>query len=160
MNLPFDTPYWLEIIIGENEPLPRIKLSSVPYSLYSAKSSNVFQNDSLVFKDSLGTTRMVFNPNEGTFKMMNNDTTWYEMKVASPPTFYVTLPNGNKFAENFGWGSREGYLYDENFKLLHYSAEIINIESVLGYQVTTHTESEYSKLPNSDDITKLLKNEE
>lgn len=156
LNISFDKQYWLEITVGESTPMARMKLNAVPYSLYSARTSGIIANDSIVLKDSLGVTRMVFNPNSGTFKMMDNDTTWYEMKVASPPSFYFTLPNGNMFAENFGRDSRESYLYDENFKLLHYSAEIINIESVLGYQVTTHTESEYSKLPNSDDTYKAI----
>ncbi|HPI18986.1 MAG TPA: hypothetical protein PKY56_01315 [Candidatus Kapabacteria bacterium] len=83
-NISFDKQYWLEITVGEGTPLPRIKLSSVPYSLYSKKTSGIIENDSIVLKDSLGITRMVFNPNSGTFKMMNNDTVWYEMSVNSP----------------------------------------------------------------------------
>jgi len=86
LNLPFDKQYWLEITVGNGTPLPRIQLLSVPYSLYSTKSNGVIQNDSLVLKDSRGVTRMVLNPNTGTFKMMNNDTTWYEVSVQSPPT--------------------------------------------------------------------------
>jgi len=86
-NFSFDEQYWLEITIGEATPLPRIKLSSVPYSLYSARTSGIIVNDSIVLKDSLGVTRMVFNPNTGTFKMMNNDTTWYEISVNSPVSF-------------------------------------------------------------------------
>ena len=37
----FDDEYWLEITVGSGTPLPRIKLSSVPYSLHS-KSADLF----------------------------------------------------------------------------------------------------------------------
>jgi hypothetical protein len=81
LNLQFNQPYWLEITVGAGDPLSRIQLTSVPYSLYSANSNPVIINDSLVLKDSLGVTRMVFNPNTGTFSMMDNDTVWYSMSV-------------------------------------------------------------------------------
>ncbi|HPI18984.1 MAG TPA: hypothetical protein PKY56_01305 [Candidatus Kapabacteria bacterium] len=96
LNLSFDSQYWLEISVGEGTPLPRIILNSVPYSLYSKKSSGIIENDSIVLKDSLGVTRMVFNPNTGTFKMMNNDTTWYEMNVNSPLSSRIQNSNGTQ----------------------------------------------------------------
>ncbi len=82
--LDFNNQYWLEITVGESTPMARMKLNAVPYSLYSARTSGIIVNDSIVLKDSLGTTRMVFNPNSGTFKMMDNDTVWYEISVNSP----------------------------------------------------------------------------
>lgn len=94
LNLQFNKPYWLEITVGAGTPLSRIQLTSVPYSLYSANSNPVIINDSLVLKDSLGVTRMVFNPNTGTFSMMDNDTVWYSMSVNSPVKVFDFLPNG------------------------------------------------------------------
>lgn len=94
LNLQFNQPYWLEITVGAGDPLSRIQLTSVPYSLYSANSNPVIINDSLVLKDSLGVTRMVFNPNTGTFSMMDNDTVWYSMSVNSPVKVFDFLPNG------------------------------------------------------------------
>jgi len=84
LQLDFDKQYWLEITVGESTPMARMKLNAVPYSLYSARTSGIIVNDSIVLKDSLGVTRMVFNPNTGTFKMMDNDTVWYEVAVNSP----------------------------------------------------------------------------
>ncbi len=95
-NLNFDKQYWLEITVGNGTPMPRIALTTVPYSFYSAKSSGVIQNDSLVLKDAQGVTRIVMNPNTGTFKMMNNDIVWYEMSVNSPPESIEYMPDGSK----------------------------------------------------------------
>ncbi|PKL85606.1 MAG: hypothetical protein CVV22_06790 [Ignavibacteriae bacterium HGW-Ignavibacteriae-1] len=97
LNLQFNQPYWLEITVGAGTPLSRIQLTSVPYSLYSANSNPVIINDSLVLKDSLGVTRMVFNPNTGTFSMMDNDTVWYSMSVNSPVKITEKIANDNTF---------------------------------------------------------------
>jgi hypothetical protein len=84
LDLVFDSQYWLEITVGDDAPLTRIALNAVPYSLYSKRAGGVFEADSLVLKDSLGITRFVIDPNSGSFKMMNNDTVWYELSVNSP----------------------------------------------------------------------------
>jgi antitoxin component YwqK of YwqJK toxin-antitoxin module len=104
-GLDFDEQYWLEITVGDDAPLTRIALNSVPYSLYSKRAGGVFEADSLVLKDSEGDIRFILNPETGTFKMMDNGTVWYELSVNSPPktTAYnsdgskvVTESNGNK----------------------------------------------------------------
>lgn len=105
LSIPFNVSYWLEIQVGTSTPMPRIKLSSVPYALYSEKSSGAIINDSLVLKDSRGVTRMVLNPNTGTFKMMNNDTVWYEISVNSPPN---TLVQGNNTYQQTTFNIQEG----------------------------------------------------
>ena len=86
LNISFDQQLWLEITVGTGTPLSRIKITSVPYSLYSQKTSGVIVGDSLVLKDTQGVTRFVINPNTGTFKMMNKDTVWYSVSVNSPPS--------------------------------------------------------------------------
>jgi len=111
LNLPFDKQYWLEITVDNGTPLPRIQLLSVPYSLYSTKSNGVIQNDSLVLKDSRGVTRMVLNPNTGTFKMMNNDTTWYELSVQSPKMRVERLGNGDTWIERSEGGKQISEIY-------------------------------------------------
>lgn len=83
-DLNFTEQYWLEIKVGDGTPLSRIALNTVPYSFYSKRSSGVIEADSLVLKDSEGVTRFVINPETGTFKMMDNDTIWYELSVNSP----------------------------------------------------------------------------
>jgi hypothetical protein len=83
LDLDFDAQYWLEITIAEGTPLTRIALNSVPYSFYSQKAGGEFVADSLVLKDSEGDTRFVINPENGTFKMLDNDTVWYSMSVNS-----------------------------------------------------------------------------
>jgi len=97
LQLEFDKQYWLEITVGNSTPMARMKLNAVPYSLYSARTSGIIVNDSIVLKDSLGMTRMVFNPNSGTFKMMDNDTVWYEISVNSPPAQLATNADGSFF---------------------------------------------------------------
>jgi hypothetical protein len=70
-------------------------------------SSNSFgfaQGDSLVLKDSSGDTRMVLNPNTGTFKMMDNDTVWYVLKVNSPPSTLTQDQNG-VYTEHYSEGN-------------------------------------------------------
>lgn len=103
---------------------------SVPYALYSKTAGEaqsggqtVIMNDSLVLKDSLGVTRMVLNPNNGTFKMMNKDTVWYEIAVNSPPTFYIPV-NGMRYAFSDYQDGKQTYLYDNNNQLWLYSSEI------------------------------------
>ncbi len=114
------------------------QLLSVPYALYAEMAGTapgggqtVIQNDSLVLKDSFGVTRMVLNPNTGTFKMMNNDTTWYNISVSSPkfesyqigPDKYITqkiLENGNQVWEMYQGGNliarqTESQDYDGSF---------------------------------------------
>ena len=39
LNISFDTQLWLEVQVGAGTPLPRIKLTSVPYALFSASSN-------------------------------------------------------------------------------------------------------------------------
>lgn len=146
LNLPFDTPYWLEIVIGENEPLPRIKLSSVPYSLYSAKSSNVFQNDSLVFKDSLGITRLVINPNEGSLKMMNNDTIWYSLQVKSPLETLIWNPDGT-WTELIGEGNT--ITYDNNMNVMNSNFSETKIGGD-GEKYTSYTSNSYVRDENGN----------
>ncbi len=115
LNISFDKQYWLEITVGESTPLPRIKLNSVPYSLYSAKTSGIIANDSIVLKDSLGLTRMVFNPNTGTFKMMDNDTVWYEVSVNSPSVTTIMNPDGS-YSKKSGENQWD---YDSNDNLIY-----------------------------------------
>ena len=83
-DFAFDSPYWLEITIGDDDPLERMILTSVPYALNTSSSSNVIVGYSLVIKDSEGNIRFVLNPETGTFKMMDNDTVWYSLVVNSP----------------------------------------------------------------------------
>jgi len=118
-NLNFDKQYWLEITVGSGSPLTRIKLTSVPYSLYSAKSNSVIQNDSLVLKDAQGVTRMVLNPNTGTFKMMNKDTVWYELSVQSPPKETSYNNDGYKYVSS----GKDVKVYDKNGKLKYEQTE-------------------------------------
>lgn len=135
LNLPFDKEYWLEIQVGNNNPLPRIKLTSVPYSLYSKKASGIIENDSLVLKDSRGITRMVLNPNTGTFKMMNNDTVWYELSVQSPPKFTIQNESGTYTTTKDG----KEATYADNGTLLRETEEksFTNDNGHTVHQVTT-----------------------
>ena len=112
----FDDEYWLEITIDSGTPLQRIKLSSVPYSLYSAKTNSVIQNDSLVLKDALGVTRMVLNPNTGTFKMMNNDTVWYDIVINSPASSTVKNADGTTTVTSNGGDNITVYRADGNIE--------------------------------------------
>ena len=74
------------------------QLLSVPYALFAKTAGSsagggqtVIQNDSLILKDVNGVTRMILNPNTGTFKMMNNDTVWFQTSVNSPKIEYERL---------------------------------------------------------------------
>jgi hypothetical protein len=49
------------------------------------ENGSVAPGDSIVLKDESGNTRIVLNPNTGTFKMMDNDTVWYQIRVQSNP---------------------------------------------------------------------------
>lgn len=165
LNLPFDKQYWLEITVGNGTPLPRIKLSSVPYSLYSAKSSGVIVNDSLVLKDSRGVTRMVLNPNTGTFKMMNNDTTWYEMSVQSPPQTItiegdktiirktdtdgsiVTIEKNEKNKETVTYTSKTTYIGETKYK-----NEFNTQRTIDGKELYNSTKSEFYEKKSGDEF--------
>ncbi|HPO62857.1 MAG TPA: hypothetical protein PK762_07215 [Candidatus Kapabacteria bacterium] len=128
LAISFEKQYWLELTVDNSTPLPRIKLNSVPYSLYSAKASGIIVNDSIVLKDSLGITRMVINPNSGTFKMMNNDSVFYSISVNSPPvTSWAMPPNGS-------------IIYDGNTQSIYNSQGVIisSTETVLGSDGNEH----------------------
>ncbi|MFY0643127.1 MAG: RHS repeat protein [Bacteroidia bacterium] len=70
---------------------PDVQILAVPYALRAAyadssrSSSSLQDGDSLVLRDINGDVRFVLNPNTGTFKVLNNDTIWYSMRVNSPP---------------------------------------------------------------------------
>ncbi len=148
LNLPFDTPYWLEIIIGESEPLPRIKISSVPYSLYSAKSSNVIQNESFILKDSTGITRIVFDPNAGSFKMMNNDTVWYEINVHSPKQ-EIEKQGDNYVVTNTIAKGQEQLYYNSDGNLIKKYTHTNELNSE-NENIATKVEETYSKNPETN----------
>jgi len=108
----FDTINWANgpyFIKTETDPLGGTnytingtsQLLSVPFAFYAKTAENVINQssiisigDSIVLKDSLGVIRMVLNPNSGTFKMMNNDTVWYQMSVNSPKVDITQLGDG------------------------------------------------------------------
>ncbi|MCW5885987.1 MAG: hypothetical protein KIT33_13535, partial [Candidatus Kapabacteria bacterium] len=46
-GINFSDEYWLEITVGSGTPLPRIKLSSVPYALHSKTAESVNETDPL-----------------------------------------------------------------------------------------------------------------
>ncbi len=95
-----------------------MQILPVPFALRasvadSAANSNgaLSWGDSLVLKDASGDKRFVINPNTGEFKVMRNDTVWYEIASNSPPTTkenygannatteYVTV-NGKDFTKH------------------------------------------------------------
>ncbi len=88
---------------GRETLSPDVQFLSVPYAVRAKYADTSFVQtalppmDSLVLRDKRGVVRMVLNPNTGTFKMMNNDTTWYSLAVNSPPT--ETINWGNKTTE-------------------------------------------------------------
>jgi len=46
LNLAFDSQYWMEVEVdGDDDPLPRIKLTSVPYSLNAGSAESVEWDD-------------------------------------------------------------------------------------------------------------------
>ncbi|MBP7496082.1 MAG: hypothetical protein KA792_00255 [Bacteroidales bacterium] len=141
------------------------QLLSVPYALYAKKAEtitgslpSIIKNDSLVLKDSLGFTRMVFNPNSGSFKMMNKDTVWYEISVKSPKLtcykisdnqYMINKVEGNsEIFEIYTSGNLQGRLIEER----DYTSE--------GYVVNNKTHEFYAKDPESNDIKLSKKIEE
>jgi|GEM_PF-1490825 len=141
-NFSFDKQYWLEITVGESTPMARIKLNSVPYSLYSKKSSGIIENDSIVLKDSLGVTRMVFNPNSGTFKMMNNDTTWYEVSVESPKSEKMVFFNGSTYEKRgLNSGTNDGYITT----MKDAEGNLFYEETVTSFSASGHSEEKVEK---------------
>jgi carbonic anhydrase/acetyltransferase-like protein (isoleucine patch superfamily) len=80
INLPFNEQYWLEITVGSGTPLSRILMTTVPYSLYSQRFSNVIKGDSLVFKDASDVNTMVINSNTETYLNLSNTT---ELRINS-----------------------------------------------------------------------------
>ncbi|MBI3259114.1 MAG: hypothetical protein HYZ54_06550 [Ignavibacteriae bacterium] len=88
---------------GHETLSPDVQFLPVPYAVRAKYADTSFVQtslppmDSLVLRDKRGVVRMVMNPNTGTFKMMNNDTTWYSLAVNSPPT--ETINWGNKTTE-------------------------------------------------------------
>ncbi len=135
INIAFDKQYWLEITVGGSTPLPRIKLSSVPYSLYSARTSGVIINDSLVLKDAQGVTKMVLNPNTGTFKMMDNDTVWYEISVNSPVKTKTKNSDGTYTVQD-GGDDFTTYYPNGNIKEVHNEIYDSETETTIIYHDT------------------------
>ena len=91
------------------------QLWSVPYALSSGSTGAGFTSgDSLVLKDEQGMTRFVLNPNTGTFKMMNNDTTWYSIEVKSPAKMTGFDNLGRYYERDFVTGS--GIVYSDESK--------------------------------------------
>jgi len=82
------------------------------------QAQNVIFNDSLVLKDAQGIIRMVLNPNTGSFKMMDNDTVWYELSVNSPKKEIERLPGEGNYIE-----------YEGNFYTRYENNEIVEISS-------------------------------
>jgi len=61
---------------------------------------------------------MVLNPNTGSFKMMDNDTVWYELSVNSPKKEIERLPGEGNYIE-----------YEGNFYTRYENNEIVEISS-------------------------------
>jgi hypothetical protein len=88
-----------------------------------SSSGSMFSNgDSIVLKDNDGKARIVLNPNKGSFKLMDNDTVWYELSVNSPfrsvtvnkdGTVTITEPNKTS-------------IYSPDGELLYTEEKIIN----------------------------------
>lgn len=68
--------------------------------------------DSLVLKDASGVTRFVINPNTGTFKMMNNDTIWYQLRVQSPLSERINNEDGSYFKTDGSTNNMDVYRAD------------------------------------------------
>jgi hypothetical protein len=72
----------------------------VPYAMRAAyadsasNSANFDIGDSLVLRDKNGNVRMVLNPNTGEFKMVADDTVWFNLKTNSPAIRQEIAPNG------------------------------------------------------------------
>lgn len=137
------------------------QLLSVPYALY-AKTAGLVQtggqtvilNDSLVMKDSLGVVRMVLNPNTGTFKMMNNDTVWYSMRVNSPKIDYLQLDGGKYFVSKEENGAKIMELY-QNGNLIGRSTETQDYDGTLYRTTKTIVDEEFGFNPNTGTYQKV-----
>ncbi len=101
---------------------PGIRILAVPYArraVYADSSGNAgfSLGDSLVLRDSTGAVRMVLNPNTGMFKMMDHDTVWHSVRVASPPETVELLGNGLVLERKKLSAPQGGYaetIYDQN----------------------------------------------
>jgi len=108
LNVSFDSQYWLEITIGEGTPLSRTMLTSVPYAMYAKNAPTTLEGTPLILKDSLGNVRMKFDPDAGSFEMLDNDTVWYSVVVNSPPVT-TTIIDNNNFKVHEENGNKEMY---------------------------------------------------
>lgn len=122
------------------------QLLSVPYAFYAKTAGSaqggqtVIQNDSLVLKDANGVTRMVLNPNTGTFKMMNNDTIWYQMTVNSPVYHMTDLSDESFMLTKVENGMRISEIY-QNGNLIAKSSESEKYDGSL-VQTTQYSKQE------------------
>ena len=115
LNLPFDTQYWLEITIGNDTPLSRMKLTASPYALNSKSISGVLEGVPLILKDNDGNVRIKLDPNNGTIEMLDDDTVWYSVEVNSPPKSRNVNGDGSY---NINQNGKEA-TYNRNGTLLH-----------------------------------------
>lgn len=110
LDIPFDTQYWLEITVGEGTPLSRIKLTSVPYALYSSKTSNIIEGEPLILNDCEGNMRMRLDPNTGKIEMFDDEEVeWYSIEVNSPA---VTRRNNGDGTITVDWGNNSTVTYN------------------------------------------------
>lgn len=98
-------------INGKETLSPNVRILPVPYALRAAyadsasNKANFGIGDSLVLRDKNGDVRMVLNPNTGEFKMLDDDTVWYNVQTNSPPKVVQQLPNGGSISQ----GHREDF---------------------------------------------------
>ena len=144
------------------------QLLSVPYALHSKtaesligglQGTTVIQNDSLVLKDAQGKIRMVLNPNTGTFKMMDNDTVWYQVSVNSPKMDYMALGNNQYLITKEENGAKVMELYQganlimkqtetREYDMSFQSNKNITVKEEFGYNPSTGT---YQKMRETKD---------
>ena len=131
------------------------QLLSVPYALHANTADSIlnskspFSNgDSIVLKDASGATRFIINPNTGSFKMMDNDTIWYNLAVNSPPKVKIVNGDGSYYigdasAENIDFYRSDGTLYS-------------TIRTVTGGldDIQTHTFYDANGIKEIEDVTK------
>ncbi|MBO6515561.1 MAG: hypothetical protein JJ975_03330 [Bacteroidia bacterium] len=110
---------------GSETLSPNVQILPVPYALRAAIADSAANTngqlgwgDSLVLRDASGDKRFVLNPNTGEFKIMQDDTIWYEVESNSPPktnvsygdnsltTEYVRM-NGKDYTKNTR--TKDGY---------------------------------------------------
>lgn len=121
------------------------QLLSVPYAFYAKTSengfSNIIQGDSLVLKNSQGITRIVLNPNTGKFRMMNNDTAWYELQVASPPKTNQIVDNEGKTIKTYtnSEGETVKETIDNKTGITEISKTRSDLQTINGIEVGTVT---------------------